>query len=560
MVSRLYSGLVSGAAASVSSHVGKSFIRSSVTSAVQAPKAVAKELHPKLTQPASKAKDVFSPSVWAPLPVDPDPGLASRSDRLSPDSPLSTVSFGMNEGGEVFANVSKPSAHPEYVPRVAREKTKAKMPEEVDVAHAKKAVKHPEATPRLPVVGAKGKVKLDGEKQEVQVIGSDYRERPVVRTLSNPEPRIIRDPQDITALREAEQKSCFGRLRNAKVYKPNEKFRRVMEKALTNPIVGSKCGMDYIETLRSMGSEVFVLGGAVRDLLRAELLSDAEALKQVADVDVSVVGAAPTAVELCKRVHGDDPKIGKGFEHEFGGAHFKGPQGGDGFDYNAMMLGYGTYLARRSHPDTPGEKPVVPALFGGDPEQLPEALDFTQNSLLYDPVSGYIIDPTGRGVSDALSRLLILPQGDSLLSNPEAASIRVNPELIQRFWKFRYRGDTSNKYTTIVMQLTANRRWERMLLPEGKIDKGFYKDIAKMIPVKKLQGKSKEEMRKELSSMLDHLEEVMNDDDTSHKLENGLYQKWIAPRKQEIIDYIIATQPQTPPVLEPQKPKKEIEL
>lgn len=400
-------------------------------------------------------------------------------------------------------------------------------------------VEKPKGNPSYPMVGKMAKIQVDGQKREATVLGFDYKERPIVHLKGDPsnETRIIKDPEIAKTFipDKSEYQPCIKTLERGKVFKPTQEFCKLMNYALTRPIVGNKAAMHYIDWLHNHGSEAFVLGGAIRDISREIThrpnLTPDDAVKIVNDIDVSVVGSAQTAVKMFKDVHGNDPDLHVDGFAEYGCVHGKIGEGA-GFDYNAMMIGNHTYDPRRVHPDIPEEGALVPAKFGGMPEKCSEALDFCCNSLMYDPINELIIDPTGHGLEDAVHGLLRLTGGEKLLKAPEETLAFKQPEMLQRFWKFRLRGMKSNAYTTMVFQLAAVGRWTTV----EKIK--MYNDIMRMLPVSKLAG-SDEDKKLQLEQMLDNLGNTMDQDDKVSENPIKLNERFLKPNREEIIHYIL---------------------
>lgn len=485
-----------------------------------------------------------------PLPIPPYNPSAKRAplsnsvSKIPPsDSRNIHLSFFSSNHGDRNAIFAAPKIFPKtdpfYFPREAVERgisSEAAFKEE----NPKGSYETPRGECKHPLVGKKAKIEIDGRIRKATVIGFDYRERPIVHLRGDPlgTNRIITD-EDTARLfipEKGEYQTCINSLEKGNVFRPNKNFIRLMNHILTQPIVGTKSAMDYVEWLHHHGSEAFITGGTVRDLCRESLrrnLSKSEAENIVHnDIDVSVIGGTQTALSMARGVHPDhDPDLHIVGIEEFGSLHVK-KGNNPGFDYSAMMIGNHSYDPRRIHPDIEHEGLLVPARFGGLPEKCAEALDFCCNALMYDPINQVIIDPTGYGLEDAVHGFLRLTGGDTLMKSPEESLAFKQPEMLQRFWKFRFRGLRSNAYTTLCFQEGARRRW-------SKIEPiRMYHDVLRMLPVAKLTG-TESERRLQLEKMIDKLGEKMAEDNLVSGTPFPLFENYIAPNRNNIVDYII---------------------
>lgn len=440
------------------------------------------------------------------------------------------------EGGNIVVRPNIFSKmHPTYVPKEAKRSVTTQSA--FNVRRDVSGLSLPSLF-RHPMVGKQAKIVIDGENQNATVVGFDYKERPIVKVDGDApgRTRIIKQAEQAQAFipEREEYRSCAETLTRGLVYEPSAEFNQLMEHALTRPIVGQKSAMHYIDWLHQNGSECYVLGGAIRDISR-ELLSRSlapeEAAEIVNDIDVSVVGGAPTGRRMFREVHGDDPDLHVDGFDEYGCVHGKIGSSGAGFDFNAMMIGNHTYDPHKVHPDISEEGALPPAQFGGLPERCVEALDFCCNSLFYDPVNRLIIDPTGHGLEDAAHNFLRLTDGEKLLHNPEETLPYKQVELLQRFWKFRFRGSNSNPYTTLLFQTMANDRWTSV----NPIK--FYSDILKMLPIGKIGHLSDQDKIVELNNMLDRLKDTMAQDDQVTGQNLMLFERFIEPRRSEVINF-----------------------
>lgn len=463
------------------------------------------QMHPSIA-PKQPARH-FHASATPPLNSPAIAGLTYVTSYAITETTTSTA----DTVGPALSLQFQDHEHPSHVPRYV------KKPVSVDANFKEQRVHQswitPNGEPVHPVIGRKASINIDGSSRTAKVLGFDYRERPIVHLHGDQpgETRIITDPKTAQVFIPSakEYRSCISTMVHGKVYKPTQEFIERMTHALTRPIVGNKCAMDYIFWLHNNGVEAFVLGGAIRDLVRESLkatLSDEEVVKIMNDIDLSVVAGAPTALKMFQALHNDDPLLDVVHFEQYGVAHGKAAGQGNGLDVNGMMIGNHTYDPPRVHRDVPHEGAVVPALFGGAPERLTMAIDFRCNSLLYDPINQVVVDPTGHGMDDAAHSMLRLTGGEKLEHALHETLISKQPELIQRFYKFRMRNYHSNTFTTNLCQSIAAERWAKVAPIK------ICNDVMRMLPVNKLHG-STAEKKLQLNQMLDHLTHLMNEDD-----------------------------------------------
>lgn len=240
--------------------------------------------------------------------------------------------------------------------------------------------------------------------------------------------------------------------------------KAMMDKALAAPITddegnpqGAHTGKSVFDALGDAGIPCFLIGGMVRDAVQGKVGNDldfayqgtgAQALRQAAKslgLPLATYSAAGQGNGSGLVEFGHDNKTVE-----------SGKLQGKGFG------GYGT-----SHAPNPPPPPIR----GGDAHSDAQSHDFACNALLYDHKNGTIIDPTGHGVADALSKTLrmTVPQaqwGHWLSSNPNN---------IGRYYKFRGRGYTPADAATEHLFKTAGKA----LVEAGKVPAFALMDMKK---------------------------------------------------------------------------------
>jgi hypothetical protein len=164
----------------------------------------------------------------------------------------------------------------------------------------------------------------------------------------------------------------------------------------------------FLSEIWHRGYEAYVVGGTVRDVV---------AQRPSKDVDVVTTMPLPSLVSLAISMYGIKPSahLLRGYLR-IGGSNRSG----------APIIDVKVFS--KSGVGTPN------ALFGTEFNEDVAQRDFACNSLYYGPMNNILVDPTGRGISDAASSLLHLVCNISLKSKPERAEIAI------RCFKFLARG------------------------------------------------------------------------------------------------------------------------
>jgi len=179
-------------------------------------------------------------------------------------------------------------------------------------------------------------------------------------------------------------------------------------------------GPKYYELITEIwqrGFEVYLVGGTVRDIIAGD---------RSFDIDLVTTMPLRIALPLLKSMYRYEPTISG--QHGFvriGGR----PRSGDPFvDLKTFCL---------FQPGTGS------AVFGTSFETDVAHRDFACNSVYYDPVNKVIIDPTGRGLSDAKKKELYI------VCDPQIRNSYHQAEVVIRFFKFLCRGFTCSEHTRI---------------------------------------------------------------------------------------------------------------
>lgn len=378
-----------------------------------------------------------------------------------------------------------------------------------------------------------------------RVEGHDYQGRPVLINPAGKE-MVVADEGLRRAITPDTPSTFYSELHGAQVVKAPPHFAKIMDAALSRPIVSDCSAQDYLEAYRERGFEGVVLGGAVRDVVHGFTadpnISIEKGLTLMQDIDVTVPCHPQVAYEVYEQFHGHETdKVKIEGAPEYGSVHWKDKKNSEGFDHNCTMIGSKTYDAKVVR--VPGENATAPAVFGHSLTENVKALDFCCNTLCYDPENEVIVDPTGMGISDAQSKFLRLTDGETILNNPDKSLVAKQNNLFVRFWKFRNRDYTSNAFTTQTFLDQAQERWSSHV-NEGREIKMF-DEIGKALPLKKLSG-SYEERLAQAEKMLGKFEHVLNEDDSNVDRPQHLYTKFIMPRREALLQYLVGrTMPMT---------------
>jgi len=140
-----------------------------------------------------------------------------------------------------------------------------------------------------------------------------------------------------------------------------------------------------IDALRDAGGRVYVVGGAVRDALLG---------RPVKDFDLEVYGVPPDVLNRRLATLGRVDAVGQAFSvYKLSGL-------------DGLQGAVDVSIPRRDSKAGPGHRGI--AVVGDatlSPEEASRRRDFTINALLYDPLSGDVLDPQG-GLGDLERRVL----------------------------------------------------------------------------------------------------------------------------------------------------------
>lgn len=384
----------------------------------------------------------------------------------------------------------------------------------------------------FPMRGKMAHISLDGVQQAVVVQGMDFRGRPVV-TDSKQQERVVTDPQAAKKLTSANivPASCLQNLSSGRVLTPSQTFIKSMKAVLSKAVVGSVSSLAYMQWLRDRGVESFVLGGCIRDLVKATsddpALNPQDMAKLVNDIDITTTAYSDVAKQVFKAFHADDPSIHFAGFDIYGSMHWKDAKNPEGFDFNCMMVG-GTYDPPIVRLDTPQEGRIPPSVFDHDPLLNTLSLDFCCNALTYDPFNEVLVDPTGFGVADAQNRFLRPTGGELVSTSFQDTVLYKSPDLHLRFWKFRYRGFTSNLFTTRAFLAKAYAKWST--LPETQL----LAEITKIMPMQKLSGTDAEKTQ-QAQRMIDQLIKVLKEDEQFGMTDFKIAEKFVEANREKLV-------------------------
>ncbi|KAL9656324.1 hypothetical protein ABK040_005091 [Willaertia magna] len=212
----------------------------------------------------------------------------------------------------------------------------------------------------------------------------------------------------------------------------NSTISNVFDSALNQQLQGVSPAATYIQVMThciNQGIPVFIVGGAVRDVIYA-VLKDKETnvqniMNKVKDIDIGFGCPTQEFCQVIKQKWPNEPKA-------------PGPRGlvsigntnGDLFLEGKAINGLNN--------DNHSVKSDIPQCFGTDLVHENICRDFTCNALWYDPINKCIIDPTGdgQGIKDVLEKIIRIPVKEKHWS----FWAKGNPSKIMRYYKFLQKG------------------------------------------------------------------------------------------------------------------------
>lgn len=195
------------------------------------------------------------------------------------------------------------------------------------------------------------------------------------------------------------------------IVRPTEDEIREFDKLLNRTTSPGLKYIDLITEIYERGYEIFAVGGTVRDVLSGLPTKDVDLV-----TTMPLIKAAPLVRSMYRQYKKFPPEALKNGHARLGG----------GLDSPDPFIDLCVFKYQM-----PG---TVDAVFGGDFERDLGHRDFACNSVYYDPINKALVDPSGRGISDAESKVL------SLICNSEMRSQYHVGQIAIRFFKFWCRG------------------------------------------------------------------------------------------------------------------------
>lgn len=234
------------------------------------------------------------------------------------------------------------------------------------------------------------------------------------------------------------------------VYK-SEIAAGIMDTIFKKQVLGLKATFnDIFQKMFDNGIAVFVVGGAIRDVLQGMQAGD------INDIDMSFDCSARELEDLAKK-EGWQPVSVR-------------PSSG------LVQLGTVTpgqlYLEGKHifghNSDTLVTSPGV-RCSGADLTLELFCRDFTVNALFYDPINRTIVDISGCGVQDATNKILRIPVEQSMWET----WVNGNPSKLLRYYKFMSRGYTPACEET---RKFIMRKWQELTCPDTAADRQPHQD------------------------------------------------------------------------------------
>lgn len=212
--------------------------------------------------------------------------------------------------------------------------------------------------------------------------------------------------------------------------------------------------IDLIEEIWARGYEVFLVGGAVRDVLNGDEPNDVDLVSTIPFPFLSSIAESmfgPLGYSRSKK--NGFMSIGQNAGHR------KGEKGTLIDIKNFFLVAPGTNDAQ----------------FGSDIHFDHRLRDFSCNSVYYDPINAVFVDPCGHGIEDARNKTLNMVN-DPTLSHP----IHRKVHIAMRMFKFMHREYVPSEECLAVVRATYEPMMEGCKPDE--IWKLFYRTILGKVP------------------------------------------------------------------------------
>jgi hypothetical protein len=308
----------------------------------------------------------------------------------------------------------------------------------------------------------------------------------------------LAEGQTLEAMKEqgASHEMLLRGIGSAQILTPSPRTLEALGRALDRKVVGEHTAREFADALMRDGHQVALVGGAIRDVLYVLKQNPNAPLDQLLecfkDLDF-VTTATPSQVRaICEQISPEDPK-----------GHVWTPDSIDRFG----VVGVGV---RKSGIDIASFRVGLSdrrgSVLGKTILDDADGRDFSVNQLTLVLGSNQIIDPTGRGATDAESKTL----------SPNMKDMLKNDMLSLRYFKFRERGFHGSTEALKAMRTHAEAIFPKLVQSDGK---RFINNVLRIAP-----GSCTD--RASLEAYLARISQVMNEDGMG-----DLYSTYFTPER-----------------------------